>query len=200
MSESNWAGLRRHFLASYKELGKWLTRRFGSADLAADVLHDTYLRLERGGELGPVNNPSAYLQRMAENIGRNSRRRASRQLTSVETEVFFEQLMDETPDVASIVAAEQEVAIARAVLETMPPRRRRIFLAAWVEGIPQADIARSLGLTLRRVQKESQKAREQVRQALRARREVTSREETPREESDESPRRGRVARPRVSSQ
>jgi RNA polymerase sigma-70 factor (ECF subfamily) len=170
MSESNWAALRAHFLASYRELGKWLTRRFGSADLAEDVLHDTYLRLERGGELGPVANPKAYLRRMAENIGRNARRRDRRLLTPAETEIFFEQAVDEAPNSLRTVAARQEVALVRAVLETMPPRRRGIFVAVWVDDVSQPEVARRLGLTLRRVQKESQKAREQVRLALRARR------------------------------
>jgi RNA polymerase sigma-70 factor (ECF subfamily) len=171
MSESNWAALRAHFLATYRDLGKWLTRRFGSADLAEDVLHDTYLRLERGGELGPVANPKAYLRRMAENIGRNARRRDRRLLTAAETEVFFEQAVDETPNSLRTLAARQEVAAVRAVLETMPPRRRKIFVAVWVDDVPQAEVAGRLGLTLRRVQKESQKAREQVRLALRAKRE-----------------------------
>jgi RNA polymerase sigma-70 factor (ECF subfamily) len=108
---------------------------------------------------------------MAENIGRNARRRDRHLLTAAETEVFFEQAVDETPNSLRTLAARQEVAAVRAVLETMPPRRRKIFVAVWVDDVPQAEVAGRLGLTLRRVQKESQKAREQVRLALRAKRE-----------------------------
>jgi RNA polymerase sigma-70 factor (ECF subfamily) len=199
MSETNWAALRQHFLASYHDLRKWLTRRLGSADAAGDVLHDTYLRLERGGDLGPINNPTAYLQRMAENIGRNSRRYRKRLLTQAETDVFFEQASDEAPGQGRIVAACQEVALVRAVLETMSPRRRRIFLAAWVEGVPQPEIARHLGLTLRRVQKESQKAREQVRKALRAQEELPTPEDEGGMDVEQSSSEGRIGRSRVSS-
>jgi RNA polymerase sigma factor (sigma-70 family) len=167
MSDNNWASLRRHFLANYKELGKWLTHRLGSADFAADVLHDTYMRLERGGELGSVDNPNAYLQRMAVNIAHNAKRYDKRQLTPLEAEVFFDHAMDEAPNAARIVAARQAVGAIRAVLQTMPPLRRKIFLAAWVDDTPHAEIAKRLGLSMRRVQKESQKAREEVRRVLR---------------------------------
>ena len=47
-----------------------LTRRLGSADLAGEAIHEVFLRIERGGELGEVRNPQAYLYRMAANITR----------------------------------------------------------------------------------------------------------------------------------
>lgn len=167
MSESNWAGLRHYFLASYDELRKWLTARLRSADVAADVLHDIYVRIERGGTLGPVRNPKAYIRRMARNIALNRKRHESRLLTSEETAIVFEQAIDEAPHPARIIAARQEVEQLHAVLHAMPERRRLIFLSAWVEEVPHPEIARRLGMSLRRVQKESQKARLQVYAAVR---------------------------------
>lgn len=166
MSDSNWTVLRQSFLASYETLGKKLTRRFGSADFAADVLHDTYLRLERGGPIGPVTNPETYVQRIAENIARNVRHR-DRRLTTAETEDAFDELEDEAPSPARIVAARQEVALVRAVIRDMPARRREIFLATWVEGASASELAARFGLSLRHVQRETQVAREQIWGALR---------------------------------
>jgi RNA polymerase sigma factor (sigma-70 family) len=167
MSDSNWAVLRQSFLASYDMLGKKLTRRFGSADFAADVLHDTYLRLERGGPIGPVSNPESYVLRIAENIGRNVRRRTSRLMTGAETEDIFEHAEDEAPDSTRIIAARQEVALVRTVVADMTLRRRQLFLAVWVEGATIAQLATRFGLSVRLVQKEVQEAREEIATALR---------------------------------
>ena len=46
MSDSNITSLRDLLLADYTDLDRRLTRRLGSADLASDVLQETYLRLE----------------------------------------------------------------------------------------------------------------------------------------------------------
>lgn len=166
MSESSWAVLRRRFLVQYEELGRRLTRRFGSADFAADVLQDTYLRLARGGRIDNVQDPDAYLRRMTLNIARNARRHDQRLLTPAETDEFFARAADEAPDPARVFAARQQLDLIRLALQEMPARRRNIFLAVWVDQKSHADIAQRFKLSLRYVQKESQKAREQVSRAL----------------------------------
>jgi len=60
--------LRNLLLSSYEDLANWLTRRLGSQELAREALQETYLRLERGNEIGPVHSPKAYLLRTAINI------------------------------------------------------------------------------------------------------------------------------------
>jgi DNA-directed RNA polymerase specialized sigma24 family protein len=57
--------LRSLLMSKYEELKRVLARRLGSLDVATDVLHDTYLRLERFDEVAHVANPQAYLFRMA---------------------------------------------------------------------------------------------------------------------------------------
>ena len=46
-------------LASYDDFRTRLKRRLGSEDLAADVLHETYLRVDRLGDVGEVKRPHA---------------------------------------------------------------------------------------------------------------------------------------------
>lgn len=166
MSESNWAALRQHFLAGYGRLSRQLARRLGSSDLAADVLHDIFLRIERGGDLPPVSNPAAYIQRMADNLSHNRRRRDSRLLTREEADVVFDQLIDEAPDPVRVAIGREDIRTIRKVLEALPARRREIFLAVWMDNNSHAEVAARMGLPLRRVQKESQAAREAIRQAL----------------------------------
>ncbi|MCF3996796.1 RNA polymerase sigma factor VreI, partial [Pseudomonas aeruginosa] len=47
MSDSRQSAMVKLFLASYDDFKARLKRRLGSEDLACDVLHETYLRVDR---------------------------------------------------------------------------------------------------------------------------------------------------------
>ncbi|MHC2465185.1 hypothetical protein [Bradyrhizobium embrapense] len=61
MSHSNRDLLRRFFVLGYDDLRARLTRRLGSAELANDVRHDTWLRLDRAAPSGELRSPKSYL-------------------------------------------------------------------------------------------------------------------------------------------
>ena len=68
MSNANTTTLRDLLLADYSGIDQRLTRRLGSADLASDVLQETYLRIEAMTDVGSIQSPKAYLFRIALNI------------------------------------------------------------------------------------------------------------------------------------
>lgn len=173
MVETSKIVLRNLLITHYKDFASWLARRLGSADLAEDALQDTFLRLERDNELGDIRNPKAYLRRMAINIATNRRIADNRRLSISETDILLE-LADETPDPARAMEARSEIeAMKRALLE-LPARRRDIFLASWVDGIPHQDIAQRFGISVRTVQIELKAALEHC--AIRLGREKNIRE------------------------
>ena len=51
------AFLRQLLVSSYDDLKRRLTRRFGSADMATEVLHETWLRLDQIAEIPAVRRP-----------------------------------------------------------------------------------------------------------------------------------------------
>jgi RNA polymerase sigma factor (sigma-70 family) len=169
MAETSRATLRHVLLAGYDNLAKRLTAQLGCSDLARDALQDTYLRLERAAEIGPVRNPRAYLLRIALNVAANRRVASRRRLTATETEALLE-VADEAPDPARIVEARSEIEALKAALAELPPRRREIFLAAWVEEVPHQEIAKRFEVTIRTVQIELKHALEHC--ALRLGRQV----------------------------
>src|SRR5215469_3244610 len=102
MSEMDRAVLRDLLVNDYGGLDRRLTRRLGSAELASDVLQETYLRLEAMNDVGPVRSPKAYLFRIAVNIANDRRRAESRLLTNDEVDSLLD-VPDEQPDAARIV-------------------------------------------------------------------------------------------------
>ena len=159
MGETARATLRQLLQLGYEDLRRRLAHRLGSAELAGEALQDTFIRLESAGAIGPVQNPSAYLFRIALNLGHNRRRAEARRLTGAETEALLE-LADDAPGPARIAEARSDVAALKRAIAELPARRRAIFLAAWRENVPHHAIADRFGLSLRTIQIELRHALE----------------------------------------
>jgi RNA polymerase sigma-70 factor (ECF subfamily) len=158
--------LRSLLLSSYEDFAHWLTRRLGSHELAREALQETYLRLERGNEIGPVHSPKAYLLRTAINIATNKRVADKRRLGISESERLLA-IPDEAPDPARTVEARSELDALTKALNELPERRRQIFLASWIDEVSHREIADRFGISIRTVQIELKDALEHCAQRLR---------------------------------
>ena len=144
-------GLRQTLVLAYSELRRWLIGRLGSAELAEDVLHETYLRLDRADPAQPVRNPKLYLMRMALNLAWRRLKTESRHVSLTEaTEALG--VADDLPDPARAAEAHFEVKALGDALNSLTPRRREILLASRVEGIPLRLIAKKIGVSQRTVE------------------------------------------------
>lgn len=157
MTETGWAALQRHLLIRYVDFKRRLTRYLGSADLASDALHDTWLRLARGGELVTVHNPDSYLYSMAINIASNYRRAESRRLTTAEVDALLN-IADDAPDAARALDTREQLEAIVAIIGELPPRQQVILLAARLDGVPRRVLAARFGVSERFVQRELQEA------------------------------------------
>jgi RNA polymerase sigma-70 factor (ECF subfamily) len=151
------ATLRQALVGQYDELKRTLTRRLGSEDLAGEVLQETYLRLARPAQIGPVASPKQYLLTIATNIARMGFRRERRwtDLSDLDDAIGF---VDETPDPLRSLEARQEIEALQQAFDELTPRRRQIIFAVRVEGARLSDIADRLGISQRLVEKELKSA------------------------------------------
>jgi len=141
------------FLTSYDDFKARLRRRLGSEDLANDVLHETYLRVDRMEAPLNLTQPNAYLYRMALNIAADRRQADARLLTGEEIEELL-QVSDESQDPERVVGGQKEIQLLLSALYELPPRRRRIFIAARLEEAPHLEISQRFGISTRMVEKE----------------------------------------------
>lgn len=123
MTETSRAILRRLLLGGYDDYVRRLTSRLGSRDLADEALQDTFLRLERAAEIGPIQRPHAYLWRMVLNMAANRRAAEGRLLAASEIEAILD-LPDEAPDPARTAEARSEIEMVKRALLELPARRR----------------------------------------------------------------------------
>lgn len=165
MPVTSWAALRDCFLAGYDGLMRQLTRRLGSADLAAEALQDTYLRLHRPGSIEPVANPSAYLFRVALNAAATRRAAQQRLANALEISEAM-QIADEQPGPDRAAAARTELAAVAKALAQLPQRRRDIFIAGFLHGLAHDAIAARFGVSVRTVRSDLRAAVEHCARCL----------------------------------
>jgi RNA polymerase sigma-70 factor (ECF subfamily) len=157
MSEVNVRALRDLLLTDYSVIDRQLTRKLGSADLASDVLQETYLRLEGMDELGSVRSPKAYLFRIALNIANDRRRTESRRLTAQEVDCLLD-IPDDRPSPAREIEYRSEFDVLKRAIAELPERRRQVLTLSRIEGVPNREIAERLGVTVRTVETDLKQA------------------------------------------
>jgi len=159
MTETGLAALRRLLVQRYDDLRLRLTRRLGSADLAQEVLHETWLRLDSSDSAAIVQSHEAYLFRAALNTALDRRRAENRRLTAAEVAGLLE-IADDSPDPAQIVEARSDLRAVQAIMLGLPPRQYAILLAARLDGLPRREIAKRFRISVRLVQRELQEAQD----------------------------------------
>jgi RNA polymerase sigma-70 factor (ECF subfamily) len=151
--------LRELLIRDYLKLRDRLMRRFGSADFATEILHETYLRLgavDLTGGKG-IHNADAYLYRTALNVAADARQQDYRWVDKAAVEAARRR-DDHELDPEEILQAQQEWRELLAALDELPARRRAIFMAARLDELPRREIARRLGISIDTVDRELKQA------------------------------------------
>ncbi|KFU79994.1 RNA polymerase sigma-70 factor, ECF subfamily [Amycolatopsis lurida] len=133
----------------------------GSAADAEDVLQETWLRWS-GVDLGTVENPRAYLVRIATRQALGRLRTLGRRKESYVGPWLPEPLLT-SPDVADDVELADSVSMAMLlVLETLTPTERAVFVLREVFDVAYGEIAEAVGKTPAAVHQIAHRARAHV--------------------------------------
>lgn len=153
MDDSTPGLLRRLLVTGYADFRNRLRRRLSSEEFVDDVLHETFLRVERMRDTSPVKSPMSYLMRVAMNVAADRWESNARLLDFVEVEELLH-FADEAHETARVGAARIEIDALEKALAELPYRRREIFIASRVEELPHKEIARRFGVSVRMVERE----------------------------------------------
>jgi len=133
-------------------LDGWLRRKLGNACDAADLMHDTFVRvLRHRAELARVREPRAYLTTIAKRLLLNHYRRRSLEQAYIEALAALPEPQAPSPEQQLLILeALHEI---DAVLHALPARVREAFLLAQLEKLAYDEIARRLDVSVRTVQR-----------------------------------------------
>ncbi|WP_068085141.1 RNA polymerase sigma factor [Novosphingobium rosa] len=162
------SGLLQTFLPARPELLRFLRLRGAMPDEAEDILQSMGLKLAEQ-ETGPVDQPRAYLYRMATNEfllhRRGDARRRRRDESWVDAQSGFMREVDPQPSAETVLIASQHLHLLQGVITAMPERTATIFRLFRLDGVPQKTIAADLGISVSAVEKHLARAYLDILQA-----------------------------------
>lgn len=149
-------GLEGVLIAERDRLLRFLRLR-GAGDDAEDLLQDLWQKI-LVTEQRPVAEPLAYLLRSAENLMRD-RQRSERSRERRQHEWHHAALPEhDVPPGEHGLIARDRLHEAEAMLGALGTRVCAVFRHCRLDGVPQAVIAREMGLSLSTIEKDLQKA------------------------------------------
>lgn len=151
MSDINRVQLRGQLVEDYDGLVRKLTRRLGSSDFAYEVLHETFLRLDRVTDTVPVRSPADYIFRTAINIAKDRQKAQSYRISASEVDALLE-VSDDGPDPARVAEARSEIEAFKRALAELPSRPRDVLQSISIDGRSPHEVAVRLGVSVRTVE------------------------------------------------
>lgn len=135
-----------------RELSGYLTRQLGSRELAADLCQEVYLRLRGVSAPHTMENPRAFLFRIARNLLIDHRRRQSAQPISVtlsDPQLMIEDMESNIPNPEAAASSAQALSELRLALAELPIHVRKALLWNRLDGLTQREIGQRLGVSER---------------------------------------------------
>ncbi|CAG0996655.1 putative RNA polymerase sigma factor FecI [Methylophilaceae bacterium] len=147
--------LVQDFYKSHKSwLHSWLSKKVGSSFDAADLTHDTFMRVLLKDDTEQIVEPRAYLTRIAHGLMVNFLRRRDLEnayIAALESLGESREKMFPCPE-SYLLNLEKLVAIDR-MLDGLPVKVRTAFLMHKINGSSCAEIAEELGMSVISIKK-----------------------------------------------
>lgn len=135
------------------EIRRFLARRLSCVEAAAELAHEVFIRYMVSQPQSPVQNPRAFLFRIAGNIAIDHiRANPQKPWQSVDIADCSE-LVSDYPEPERFAIARQQLDQLRRAIEALPPKCREIFIRHKFDGLPQAELAREYAVTVNAIEK-----------------------------------------------
>lgn len=145
----------------------WLARSRMSDEDIDDVIQETYCRLWSVDDPDSIDRPDAYFFSVARNLLTQQMRRQRIVRIDLIAELDSIAPADESPSPERRALARLDLVRVRALVAALPDRCRAIFEMRKIEGVPQREIARRLGVTESMVENDAAKGLRLLLAALR---------------------------------
>ena len=130
-------------------LQDWLRKRLGNHFDAADLAHDTFLRVLKAQARTPPDRPRAYLCTIAKGLVVDLARR--RALERAYHEALAALPRQDVPSLEAQAVMKDALFEIDAMLAGLGGKVRQAFLLSRLEGLPYPEIARRMGISPRSV-------------------------------------------------
>lgn len=147
------AGILGAFLANQVSLRGFISRFMVSTDEIDDVSQEAFLRAYKAEQKTPIDQPKAYLFRVAKNILHNEFTNKTRKVTDYVDDIDTLEFQAETETLEDNIIAQQRLGIYCEAIASLPEQCRRVMLMKKVYGLSTKEVARRLGISTSTVEK-----------------------------------------------
>ena len=156
--DANAADARRSLVdALYRRysraLSAFLVRQRVRPDEVADIVQETYFRLQQAGRVESIRNPRAFLFRIACNIRFNERKRRRNHIERDALDIESIEIPSEQPSAYRTFQGKQSLQIVRAAFEELSDSCREAFVMNRFEGLTFSQIAARMEISVSMVEK-----------------------------------------------
>nr|WP_303627153.1 sigma-70 family RNA polymerase sigma factor [Pseudomonas sp. S12(2018)] len=156
------------FAEQKNALQAFVARRTGSAQVAADLTQESFLRLARLPPDKQIDNLPAFLFTIASNLVRDHQRQMIRR-ERLDGGEPSDELPCASPGADEQLAAQQEQALMHDAIQALPEATRHIFLLYHVDECTYREIGARLNVTPRSVEYQLRRALIECRAYIQAR-------------------------------
>ena len=153
----------------YDDLVNHLRRRFGDPGFAREVVHDVCVRILAEPPREAVHTPHAFLRRLSVDLAIDRHRIDTGRRAWVESMAFVPETEAPGASPEAQYAFQQTLAALIRTIDSLPPRCRDVFILHQLHDIPQAEIAKRLGISRNMVAQHMMRAMRGIRPVLHAR-------------------------------
>jgi len=139
-----------------KDLQGFLTSRVKCAEAAADLTHETYLRLDKKVKESPPDNARALAFRIALNLAIDYQRKAivrNKYASNMAFDDALEVSSNQSTEPEKALMGQQQMLIMKQALNELPVNSRTAFYMHSVDGLKYAEIADRMGISKSMVNK-----------------------------------------------
>lgn len=144
--------LMRLYAAHRRGIKAYINKKLGDPETAEDLTQEAFLRLTEGGG-GAITHGRAWLYRTAHNLAVDHGRQASRRRTDAANMEGLGAIADDSPSPEHIVADRMELDRLTRIIEELPERTQKVFVAVRVDGRTYTETAELLEISDSSVQK-----------------------------------------------
>jgi RNA polymerase sigma-70 factor (ECF subfamily) len=129
------------------QLRSYLRGSFPTVRDVEDVVQESYLRIWKARAARPIQSAKSFLFSIARHLAIDTLRRQRSSPIDALPDLAALSVMDDGPGVAETACTREELALLAQALLALPPRCRHVIVLRQIEGLPQKEIARRLGLS-----------------------------------------------------
>nr|WP_025827661.1 sigma-70 family RNA polymerase sigma factor [Acetobacter persici] len=147
--------LAKHIVPNEHLVRAWLAR-FPDIE-ADDIIQEGYVVISEA-DISRVFNPIGYFHTICRNLVLKHYRRAQIVSVTAIADILNDTLADQTPSIEETLDARAELQFLDQIIQNLPETCRNVFICRKINGSPQKQCARELGLSENSVEKQLARA------------------------------------------